>query len=644
MAPSHSETLADKLSGERHRWFVGRRTEALAFEAALAEPTCSLLFLRGPTGVGKSSLLQELERVCRDRAHPVLLVDAGALTPGDNPSSTLLELKTGLAQRQSPAQRLRPVLLVDAFETLRAADQSPVAQLGKALPADTLLVFASRKAPPQWLLIDPAWSRLTRFLEILPWGEDEALQFLRTQRLEPHLHAEIVKVAGGYPLALMLAVRVLRESQHDAFEPSDVRDLQTALAESVPVQAGSRTHQVALDVCVLVRQTRVELLEYVLRSNPDCDPGGAQEAFEWLAQQTFIDRRKDTLRPHAIARLSMLARVRREHKYQAIFRPVREFYVSELADGSRADADFDELFFIDRDVEVLREQEVAAADGPSLAPARDHDHGEIVKLVRQKEGIEAAEHCESWLRSSPGSFEVARSTELQRFLQITYIASINDIPLSNADPASRLAARFVHDHPLEQGAVAIFFRWFMDRIDYQTPSARVFCATARQTQVIVALPRVQYSLCVFRSPEEWYPLWDSARAAPQVVGTFELDGERYSLIAFSFAEHSLREQLVETNRVAPPSVPASRRMPVTVAPSESSEERRALEIRIAELSTRFLLTKRESRVLHLLCLGQSFDAIALSMHITARTVRFHQGNVFRKLGATSRVDLFRQLI
>lgn len=637
-------TLADKLSGERHRWFIGRHAELRTFEAVLADSTCSLLFVHGTTGVGKSSLLQELERACQEKGHPAALIDASVMASREAQNSQSDRLRALFEGRRGRSRGLRPVLLVDSFESLGAYEQPLVVQLGHTLPADALLVFASRKWPPQWLRIDPAWSRLSRFQELSPWSDEEATRFLAANEIAPAVAAEISKIAGGYPLTLQVAVQIFRASRLDSFEASSIRRLQAALAPMFSIRTSSRTQQVAMDVCILVRHTSLELLDYVLRSNADCDPEGAPEVFEWLANHTFIERHDHQLRPHAVARLTMRVRVRREQKYQAIFRPVREFYVNELARGSRADADFDELFFIDRDIEVLRDQDLAAVDEPPLTIARGADHSEVIALVGMHEGEISAEYCRRWLEAAPDSFEIGRRGGVQKLLQITRIAGLRDIPLRDGDPASRLAARYVAEHALEEGAVATFFRWFMNRADYQSPSASVLGITARQTQVIVSLPRVQYSLCVFRSVDEWAPMWDSLNCVRELVGTFELDAQQYSLIAFPFAEHSLRETVVGAYRVAPPNPPPSPRVARSSPASEGGEARAALEQRISELSRKCHLTTREAEVLLLLSLAKSIEEIALSLNITARTVRFHQGNLFRKIGATSRIDLFRHVI
>ena len=53
------------------------------------------------------------------------------------------------------------------------------------------------------------------------------------------------------------------------------------------------------------------------------------------------------------------------------------------------------------------------------------------------------------------------------------------------------------------------------------------------------------------------------------------------------------------------------------------------------------LTAREREVLELLLLGRSYAEIGIAIGSSARTAKFHQANILRKLGAASRLDLMR---
>lgn len=66
--------------------------------------------------------------------------------------------------------------------------------------------------------------------------------------------------------------------------------------------------------------------------------------------------------------------------------------------------------------------------------------------------------------------------------------------------------------------------------------------------------------------------------------------------------------------------------------------------RVAWLADQAKLSDREKELLDLLLMGRSLDDVAVVSGITARTAKYHQQNLLKKLGADSRLDLFRLLL
>jgi len=66
--------------------------------------------------------------------------------------------------------------------------------------------------------------------------------------------------------------------------------------------------------------------------------------------------------------------------------------------------------------------------------------------------------------------------------------------------------------------------------------------------------------------------------------------------------------------------------------------------RVAHLAEQAKLTQREQDLLALLLMGRSLEDVAIVSGITARTAKYHQQNLLKKLGADSRLDLFRLLL
>ena len=66
--------------------------------------------------------------------------------------------------------------------------------------------------------------------------------------------------------------------------------------------------------------------------------------------------------------------------------------------------------------------------------------------------------------------------------------------------------------------------------------------------------------------------------------------------------------------------------------------------RVSELGQRARLTTRELEILELLCLGKSAAEIGRALGIRPRTVKFHQENILKKTGISSRLELFKVLL
>jgi PAS domain S-box-containing protein len=65
------------------------------------------------------------------------------------------------------------------------------------------------------------------------------------------------------------------------------------------------------------------------------------------------------------------------------------------------------------------------------------------------------------------------------------------------------------------------------------------------------------------------------------------------------------------------------------------------EARLARIADDAQLSRRERAVLDYLLMGRSLEDVATILKVSRHTVKFHQSNILRKLGADSRVDLFR---
>jgi Mrp family chromosome partitioning ATPase len=89
--------LHERLSENLSRRFVGRNAEITLFEDVLNSGQAALLWVYGPGGVGKSTLLHRLAQLASDKGMPVLFPDARDLPP------TQEGVVQGLRQALEPA-------------------------------------------------------------------------------------------------------------------------------------------------------------------------------------------------------------------------------------------------------------------------------------------------------------------------------------------------------------------------------------------------------------------------------------------------------------------------------------------------------------------------------------------------------------
>jgi DNA-binding NarL/FixJ family response regulator len=64
----------------------------------------------------------------------------------------------------------------------------------------------------------------------------------------------------------------------------------------------------------------------------------------------------------------------------------------------------------------------------------------------------------------------------------------------------------------------------------------------------------------------------------------------------------------------------------------------------ATFQTRFQLSRREMDVIHCLTKGLSDNEVGEKLYISRQTVHTHIKNIYKKLGAKSRIELYRMVI
>src|SRR5947208_605366 len=141
-------TLGGRLAALDADRLVGRRTELAFLERVLdGKGEASVVFLHGPAGIGKSTLLRAAARTAAARGFTTLTIDGRgvAASPG------------ALAEAFAPAfEDDQPLLLIDAFERLDDRAELLRDELLPLLSERAVVLVAGRR-PPSSIWFRDGW-------------------------------------------------------------------------------------------------------------------------------------------------------------------------------------------------------------------------------------------------------------------------------------------------------------------------------------------------------------------------------------------------------------------------------------------------------------------------------------------------------
>lgn len=521
-----SGTLGTALGLRRRQAFVGRASETELFAAALqgdGPPPFSVLYVHGPGGIGKSTLLESFATLAAAKGANVVQLDGRSLVP----------TRSGLLEAWPDDADPPGVLLIDAYERLAPLDGWIRTTLLPQLPRSTLTVVAARTPPsPDWRS-DPAWRDLLRIVSLRNLSPQDCRAYLTLSEVDGAKHDTLVEVTRGHPLALsLLTDLVLRggDVEPDPLTPDLVGTLVRRFVDAVP----SARHRRALEVCALARVTT----EALLRDTLALDNAG--ELFDWLRALSFIESAPDGLLPHDLARdvLDIDLRWRDPAAYEHVFRSVRAHIHRRLASLTGIDqqrAIFDEKFVFRNLPSVLSPVEWDAWGERYPEPARSGDRDVILALVEAAEGAESAAIAGQWWELQPEGFFVVRGDDGD-VRGVLGMVTLTDGPGElGFDPGASAAWDYAQRmSPARAGDVVTQTRFVIDRDRYQAPSPTLNTTPILAIQRYLQTPRLAWDFLTLAEPDpfnDYFAIADLPRAAG---ADFVIGDRTYGLFAHDF--------------------------------------------------------------------------------------------------------------
>ena len=524
VTPLH--TVEDRLRGARRSGFVGRAGELDLFLGAIdaPEPPFSVLWIHGPGGVGKTTLLSAFAEAAEDRGRAPVKLDLRTIEPSPPAFMAELERVAGGAL----AAWERPLILLDTFEAASALEGWLRDSFVPGLPAGALVVVAGRSRPAGDWRRDPGWRDLLRVLALRNLAPDAARVLLTRAGVPAAAGERLAAITHGHPLALSLLLDV--RSQGEAPQALDaVPDVVSALVTGFLAGVPSPRHRRALEIVAHARVTTGGLLRRIL---------GEPDLLDWLRGLSFIESGPDGIIPHDLARdvIDADLRWRDRAAYDEVHRAVRADVVDRLdaAEGRDQQRALADLMYLHRGNPAA----AALWDWGSLGrayadAARPEDEGAVAAIVERHEGPESAALARHWLRRRPGDFAVVRGPGPEPLGVIAMLA-LHDTSEDDraADPLARAAWEHAHAHaPPRPGDELLLGRFFVDRDAHQAPSPTLNLTTMVSTREWMRRPRLSWCYIGCADADAFAPMMAYIGFARAEDADAEVGGRRIGVFA-----------------------------------------------------------------------------------------------------------------
>lgn len=414
--------LGQRLQYERARRFVGRTAEldlfAARLQAAAGETAWdffSVLWVHGPGGIGKSTLLAAYAEKAREAGLTVAQVDGGRIRP--TPAGLQAAVGELLASPDNDLDPDRMVVIIDAAERLEPAESWLRDEFLPSLPAEALVVIAGRRPPGEGWRSDPGWRELLRVVSLRNLSRDAVHTLLEVEQIPAGVLDQVMALTHGNPLALSLLIDSIRRSlgQHELPAALDeMPDLVRALLSRLVDEAPSSRHRAALQISAHAAVTTEPVLRAAL---PTTDEQDISDLWEWLRDLSFMEQGRAGIQPHDVVRdiLEADVRWRDPDTYAEIHRRLR----SHLVDNIRTQAGnplalqqaVADLLFLIRDHPVAGASWDWDALGQPPGQCVDAEHADlIIAMTRTAQGDQQAELAAHWLRRQPEAFRLFRDS------------------------------------------------------------------------------------------------------------------------------------------------------------------------------------------------------------------------------------------
>lgn len=350
-------------------WLVGRKQEILDFLQLLQLPSRAykILNVYGTAGIGKSSLLDEFQRLAKAKKAWTLSVDSEGFvkTPealcehilsllpasasADNQTAETSDLPVTCLQALNQLAAERPVILfIDVYEQMESMDQWLRDYFLKKLSAGVLTVIAGRHPLSEAWHLSPVWRTKIMRMALSELDYAAVARFAESTYItNEETIARIWRYSKGHPLTLSLITFLFSQPDYEdkAEHPGGDESLPYLISQWLREVPGEHLRPFIEAACVL-RHFNQESLSFVTEREIT-----ASEFYQ-LVRFSFMRRVDRGWTVHSLMRDAVARELlsRTPSQYEKVRVRALQYYYKRLTDSSKLTLDrrdgFELMYYI----------------------------------------------------------------------------------------------------------------------------------------------------------------------------------------------------------------------------------------------------------------------------------------------------------
>jgi DNA-binding winged helix-turn-helix (wHTH) protein len=523
----------------RHESFIGRQRELELFDLMTsAESSKRVLFVHGPGGIGKTSMLQELAYRCAQQGRALVQLNAEQVIARPAPFESALAEALGTTDLyRTLAEGPELVLSIDNFDLLVGLGSWFLDTFVPRMPDQVRVVLASRTMPrPRWTA-DPAWQALVTDVLLGPFDDRESRHFLAARGISLADTDAILRFTKGIPLALAVAAAAVERGAHPSELPEH-RDVIDVLVDAFSDRVPSIRHRHALEIASLLSSFNEALLAGLLDSEDVVD------LYTWLSGLPFVRPVSAGLQVHALVRDALLAHLRWRNP-ERLGTLAARCYALHFPLLEQARDSVERITLTNRIMSLGRHH-------PALRPFYTYDDlpevtielasasdaaEPLVGVIARHEGDVSAAIFRRWLELRICDLWLARDGEdVPAGIALTMTLPVARLGELSWDPAIDAIRRYleVTGGTQPEDHVALY-RYLVARDTYQAVSPVMQrCHEILNYDLHTLAPNVSHSFHVYGETDIWEPVCAFAEFGRLDGFDFELEGRRFGIFGHSW--------------------------------------------------------------------------------------------------------------